>query len=106
MQVLLAVHSFLIQAAAEVTLDPNANGLPVKAPLQKLLNGIGGLVLMACLLGVIWGAGQWALGNQSNNYSQSSSGKTRILVSLAGVFVLGSAAALTNFFFNSGAGVK
>jgi len=94
-----------VEAAAKVTLKPDAGGLPGEEALQSLLNGVGKYALLACLGAFLWGAAQWGLGNHSNNYSQSSSGKTRMIAGVAGAFAVGAAAAVINFFFDAGSGV-
>jgi hypothetical protein len=94
-----------MEAAAKVALKPDEGGLPGDEALQKLLNGAGKYALLACLAAFLWGAAQWGLGNHSNNYSQSSSGKTRMIAGVVGAFAIGAAAALINFFFDAGSGV-
>ncbi len=93
-------------AAEKVNLNPESDALPGHASLQKLLNGLAALVLLACLGGLLLGAAQWALGSKSNNYSHASDGKQKVLYALIAAFVAGAAAALINFFYASGSAVK
>ena len=79
---------------------------PGTPALEKLINGLAALALLACVAGVLIGAAQWALGSKSNNYSHSSDGKSKVLYGLLGAFVIGAGAALINFFYNSGSAVK
>jgi membrane associated rhomboid family serine protease len=104
--VALAVLVKLQLAAGKVNVNPNPNGLPGVPALEKLVNGLAAIALLACVAGVLIGAAQWALGSRSNNYSHSSDGKSKVLYGLLGAFVVGSAAAIINFFYDSGAAVK
>lgn len=92
--------------SAAVKVKPNPNGLPGTPALEKLINGLAAITLLACVAAVLIGAAQWALGSKSNNYSHASDGKQKVLYGLLGAFVVGGAAALINFFYNSGAAVK
>jgi hypothetical protein len=101
----LANAQLAIESAA-VNVKPNPNGLPGTDALEKLIGGLANLALLACVAGVIIGAGQWALGSRSNNYSHTSDGKSKVLYGLLGAFVIGAGAALINFFYTSGSAVK
>jgi len=90
---------------AAVKVKPNPDGLPGTAALEKLVNGLAALALLACAAGIVIGAAQWALGSRSNNYSHTSDGKSKVLYGLIGAFVVGAGAALVNFFYNSGSAV-
>ncbi len=89
-----------------VKVQPDAKELPGTAALEKLINGLAAVALLACVAGVLLGAAQWALGSKSNNYSHASDGKSKVLYGLLGAFVVGAGAALINFFYNSGSAVK
>lgn len=102
----LAVLVKLQLAAGKVSVNPNPKGLPGVPALEKLINGLAALALLACVAGVLIGAAQWALGSKSNNYSHASDGKSKVLYGLLGAFVVGAAAAIINFFYDSGAAVK
>ena len=90
----------------EVKVNPNPNGLPGIPALDKLVDGLAALALIACAAGLVIGAAQWALGSRGNNYSHTSDGKSKVLYSLLGAFCVGAAAALINFFYDSGAAVR
>jgi hypothetical protein len=104
--VVLAIFVKLQLAADKVQVEPNPKGLPGIPALQKLVNGLALIALLACVAGVLIGAAQWALGSKSNNYSHASDGKSKVLYGLLGAFVIGAGAALINFFYNSGSAVK
>jgi Family of unknown function (DUF6112) len=104
--VVLAIFVKLQLAADKVQVEPNPKGLPGIPALQKLVDGLALIALLACVAGVLIGAAQWALGSKSNNYSHASDGKSKVLYGLLGAFVIGAGAALINFFYNSGSAVK
>lgn len=105
MSLLLTAQLLLVEAAAKVTVNPNSGGLPGGAAAQKLINGLAGFGLMACVVALLWGAAQWGFGSRSNNYAQADDGKSRMLKGAAGAFGIGAAAAVINFFFSAGSGV-
>jgi hypothetical protein len=53
---------------ADVSLNPDSGGLPGADVLQSLTNGIGAWALILALVGLVVGAGTWALGAHSQNY--------------------------------------
>jgi Family of unknown function (DUF6112) len=90
---------------ADVTLSPTTNGLPGGGTLQQLTNGIGGWALVLSLVGLVVGAGAWALGVHSQNYQQSFVGRRAVMVSAFAALLIGAAPALINFFFHAGVGL-
>ncbi|HUY06993.1 MAG TPA: DUF6112 family protein [Acidimicrobiales bacterium] len=84
------------------SLDPNASGLPGTATLQSLVNGLAWWALLAALVGLVAGAGMWALGAHSNNYQHTSSGRRAVLVSGAAALLIGAAPTILDFLFNAG----
>jgi hypothetical protein len=56
---------------ADVSLNPDSGNLPGAAVLQHLTDGIGGWALILALVGLVVGAGAWALGAHAQNYQQS-----------------------------------
>ena len=106
MFVLERFHTYLVEAAARVTVNPDAGGLPGAGAFQKLLNGAAALALLACVAAFVIGAAQWGFGSRSQNYSQAADGKERMLKSAAGAFGIGAVAAVINFFYKAGTGVS
>ncbi|HUO49606.1 MAG TPA: DUF6112 family protein [Acidimicrobiales bacterium] len=90
---------------ADVNLSPDPGNLPGGAVLQHLTDGLGGWALVLALVGMVVGAGLWALGSHSQNHYQSFSGRRTVLVSGLAALVIGAAPALVNFFFHAGQGV-
>ncbi|HVX23105.1 MAG TPA: DUF6112 family protein [Acidimicrobiales bacterium] len=89
-----------------VSLTPNAGQLPGASQLQTLTNGIGGWALILALVGMVVGAGIWALGAHSQNYQQSFVGRRAVLVSGLAALLIGAAPAVINFFFSTGHAVQ
>ena len=106
MGILETAQLWLIQAAAKVDVNPNPGGLPGSAAFQKLLNGAAALALLACVAAFVIGAAQWGFGSRAQNYSQAADGKERMLKSVGGAFGIGAVAAVINFFYSAGTGVK
>lgn len=88
--------------ASGPSLDPNASGLPGTATLQSLVNGLAWWALLAALVGLVAGAGMWALGAHSNNYQHTSSGRRAVLVSGAAALLIGAAPTILGFLFSAG----
>ena len=106
MPVLTVITNLQLALEGAVKVQPNPSGLPGTPALEKLIDGLAAVALLACVAGVLIGAAQWALGSKSNNYSHASDGKSKALYGLLGAFVVGAGAALINFFYNSGSAVK
>ena len=66
--------------AQKVDLHPDPNELPGGEVLKTLTDGIAGFALIFCLIGLVVGAGLWALGSNSNNYQQTFVGKRAFAV--------------------------
>jgi hypothetical protein len=100
----VGIESVLALAAVSVTPDPNA--LPGMPAATKLVDGLAAFVLLTCVVGFLLGVGQWVLGSKTSNFSQSDSGKSKVLVSALGAFGVGAVAAIINFFLNAGTALK
>ena len=94
-----------ILLAQRVNLRPDANQLPGGEVLQNLTNGIAGFALIFCLIGLVAGAGMWALGSNSSNFQQTFMGKRACFVCALGALLIGGAAAIINFFYGAGQNV-
>lgn len=105
-QTTLAVQHFYleteIQQSSGPSLNPSSSGLPGTATLQSLINGLAWWALLAALVGLVAGAGMWALGAHSNNYQHASSGRRAVLISGAAALLIGAAPTILNFLFNAG----
>jgi hypothetical protein len=85
-----------------VPFNPTSGSVPGSSTLERLANGIGFWALIACLVGLVIGAGAWALGSHTNNYQYSSSGRRAVLVSGMAAIVIGAAPVVVNFLFTAG----
>lgn len=95
-----------LNVLAEVTINPNPNGLPGAGSIKKLIDGLAFFALLACAAGILLGAALYAFGSRSNNYSQAANGRSMMLYAAVGAFVAGAAPAIINFFEQAGGGVK
>ena len=88
--------------AQRVTLHPDPSKLPGGHVLQSLTDGIGGICLILCLIGLLVGAAMWALGSSSSNYQHTLIGKKACGVCFLAAALIGGAGILINFFYNAG----
>ena len=88
-----------------VEVSPDASGLPGGPQLQKIVNGLAFLSLIALAGGVVGGAVWWGVGSASTNPTQAASGKRMVAISLLGAVIVGGAAGLVNFFNTLGSGI-
>ena len=87
---------------AQVNLNPNPDELPGGNVLSSLTDGLAGFALIFCLIGLVVGAGMWALGSNSSNYNQTLVGKRAVVISAVAALLIGGAAAIINFAFDAG----
>lgn len=90
----------------DVSVDPNANGLPGGDQIQQVLNGLGAWALLAALGGLLVSVMVWSLGSFGGNYHAVGKGKTGVLVCGAAALVAGGAAPIINFFANLGSQIS
>ena len=102
----MTVLAMRMLAATNVGGDPNPNGLPGSAALEKLIGGLAFWGLLAALAGLIVSAGVWALSSHSGNYQHAASGRRGTLVSAGAALLVGAAPAIIAFFENLGNTVK
>ncbi len=95
----------MLIVAQKVSLRPDPGILPGGEVLQDLTNGIAGFALIFCLVGLVAGAGLWAIGSNSNNYQQTFTGKRAFAISTLAALLIGAAAAIINFFYGAGQSV-
>jgi hypothetical protein len=105
MPVVTAVHVHVVGLIAAISVKPEGSAVPGTPALEKLVNGIAYLGLIACGLAVLIGAAQIGFGQKSSNYTSAADGKQKVIYGFAGAFVIGAAAAIVNFFYNAGTAV-
>ena len=92
----------MIHLLAQVNLNPDPDELPGGNVLSALTDGLAGFALVFCLIGLVVGAGMWALGSNSSNYNQTLVGKRAVVISAVAALLIGGAAAIINFAFDAG----
>ena len=92
----------MIQLLAQVNLNPDPDELPGGNVLSALTDGLAGFALVFCLIGLVLGAGMWAMGSNSSNYNQTLVGKRAVVISAVAALLIGGAAAIINFAFDAG----
>jgi hypothetical protein len=92
----------LILAVKNVSVDPNAGGLPGSKVLQGLIDGLAFWALLACVGAVLVSAAVWAFASHSNNHHYSANGKRGLLVAAMASLAIGASSALVNFFAEAG----
>ncbi len=95
----------LLAVLAQVRVNPDPSGLPGGQAIQKLVNGIGYYALIAVIAAFLVGMALMAFGSLSSNPRSSALGKAAATVSVLAAFGIGAAAAIVNFFYNSGGSV-
>ena len=92
----------MMNLLAQVNLNPDPDELPGGNVLSSLTDGLAGFALVFCLIGLVVGAGMWALGSNSSNYNQTLVGKRAVVISAVAALLIGGAAAIINFAFDAG----
>lgn len=86
---------------AQVSVNPDAAGMPGAALVQKLLNWGQMVALWGSLGAILIGAAMAGLGQHTSSYSGSSSGKKLIMAGAAGALVAGLAPTIINTLFTA-----
>ena len=92
----------MLNLLAQVNLNPDPDELPGGNVLSSLTDGLAGFALVFCLIGLVVGAGMWALGSNSSNFNQTMVGKRAVVISAVAALLIGGAAAIINFAFDAG----
>jgi hypothetical protein len=104
------LHSITSRTVSDLVLAvsarPDPTGLPGGAALQKLLNGLMFMSLLACAALVVFGGATWFLGGREANFTASVGGRRAVLAGIVGALLIGAAAAIVNFFFAVGRTVR
>jgi hypothetical protein len=103
--VALATFVKLQLLAGAVQINPNLNAGPGGATLERMVNWLAGVMLLACAAGALLGIGQWVLGSRGNNVGQVDAGRTKVAIAAIGAFLVGALPAIINFFESLGGAV-
>ena len=91
--------------AADPGVTPNNGGLPGLSVLKQIVGALLTWGLVACVAALVVSVMIWALGHHGGNYSQTTTGKTGVLVASGGALLIGGANAIVAFFSGLGAGI-
>ena len=94
----------LAMVVAQVTMTPDAGGMPGGALAQKLLNWGGQIALWGSLGSILVGAAVYGLSREAGNYGAASKGRTLALGGVVGAILTGLAATLVNLLFGAASG--
>lgn len=92
-----------VLAQDSVTVSPDKDGLPLVDRIADMVNGFAFVMLLCCLVGLMAGGGLMWAGSTGSNTRMQGIGKTAVLASFAGAFLIGGAATIINFASNQGA---
>lgn len=87
----------------DVTVSPNANGMPGAQLIQKLLNWSQMLALWGSLAALLIGAAMYGLAREGGSYSGASRGKTLAMGGVMGAIIAGLAPTAVNMLFKAAA---
>ena len=89
-----------------VDVQPNHNGLPGIAAIEKIVGALLTFGLIAAVAGIAISSIAWAVGAHSSNPHIAGRGKTGVLVSAAAAMLIGAANTLVTFFSAAGSAVQ
>ena len=86
---------------ADVTVRPDATGMPGAALIQRLLNWAQMVALWGSLAALLVGAAMYGLAREGGSYSGASRGKTLALGGVVGAIIAGLAPTAVNMLFRA-----
>ena len=86
---------------AQVTMTPDANGMPGGSLFQTLLNWGGQVALWGSLGSILVGAAVYGLGREAGNYGAASKGRALALGGVVGAILTGLAATVINLLYGA-----
>jgi hypothetical protein len=89
-----------------VDVQPNENGLPGIAAIEKIVGALLTFGLIAAVAGIVLAAIAWTMGSHASNPHIAGRGKTGVLVSAAAAMLIGAANTLVTFFSAAGSAVQ
>jgi hypothetical protein len=88
---------------AQVSVSPDAAGMPGAQLIQRLLNWTQMVALWGSLGALLAGAAMYGLARENGNYSGASRGKSLAVGGLVGAVIAGAAPAAVNLLFRAAA---
>lgn len=89
---------------AQFNIKPDKSKAPGSSGLQDAINGFAYYALLASAAGFLIGGACWAIGGRVGNDYTATGGKVGMAVAVGVAFLVGSAAAILNFAYNTGSG--
>jgi vacuolar-type H+-ATPase subunit I/STV1 len=87
---------------AQVNIKPDKSKAPGSDGLADVINGFAWYTLLAAAAGFLIGGACWAIGGRIGNDYTATGGKVGMAVSTGVAFLVGAAAAILNFAYNTG----
>jgi hypothetical protein len=101
--ILTAAATRAAAVLADVNVKPDDSKAPGINALKDLVNGLAAYAVVAAVAAVLLGGIAWALGERMGLERASTVGKSGVIAGMGLAFLVGAAAALVNFFLNTGA---
>lgn len=98
-QPVLAVFTVLGEVFAQVTVTPDANGLPGGALAQKVLNWTDQIALWGSLASLLIGAAVWGVSQHAGNGYQAGRGRNFAVAGAVGALLAGLSPTIVNTLF-------
>jgi hypothetical protein len=93
----------ILSLLAQVSVSPDAAGMPGAQLIQRLLNWTQMVALWGSLGALLAGAAMYGLARENGNYSGASRGKSLAVGGLVGAVIAGAAPAAVNLLFRAAA---
>ena len=87
---------------AQVNIKPDKSKAPGAKGLEDVVNGFAWYALIAAAGGFLIGGACWAIGGRIGNDYTATGGKVGMAVATGVAFLVGAAAAILNFAYNTG----
>lgn len=85
--------------------SPDISQLPGGGTFRDLVDGLGGFVLVALVLGLLLAAGAWVVGVGTGNLQLAERGKQGTVAAFLIAVLVGAANVLLGFFYGVGQGL-
>lgn len=91
----------LVGVLAQVSVDPNSDGMPGADLIQRLLNWAQMLALWGSLGALLIGAAMYGLAREGGSYGGASRGKALAMGGIVGAILAGVAPTAVNMLFEA-----
>ena len=83
-------------------ITPSKSTIVGVSQLWTLIGGVADIALLAAVAGILFSAALMAIGHHSGNGQTADKGRKGLLAAIVATVVIGGAAAIINFAFNTG----